>query len=248
MSMNGAIIELLGVWKSFGPLEVLKGLSFEVDKGTVTTLIGPSGCGKSTCLRCINTLEDVNKGSIRFKGQIIDYRDQKVKRNIRQRVGMVFQSYNLFPHMTVEENVTIAPRKVLGEKRAEARKRAQELLEQFGLGDKAKAMPDELSGGQQQRVALIRAMAMDPEVLLLDEITAALDPELTTEVLGAIRQLAEEGMTMVVVSHEIHFVKRLADQILFLEGGKVLESGPPDEVLGNPSERLRAFLSTIAEQ
>lgn len=247
MTVKTPIVELHDVWKSFGDNNVLQGVRFDVFEGTVTTLIGPSGCGKSTCLRCINTLERIDKGEIKFKGTAIDYDNAKMKRHVRQQIGIVFQSYNLFPHMTVEDNITVGPRKVLGRNRQESRDRARSLLVKFGLEEKADEMPDELSGGQQQRVALIRAMAMDPKVLLLDEITAALDPELTTEVLETVRQLAEEGMTMILVSHEIGFVRKIAEQILFLEHGKVLESGSPEKVFAHPSDRLETFLSSIME-
>jgi len=245
MSENYPIIELRNVWKSFGKLQVLKGISFEVFRGQVKGLIGPSGCGKSTCLRCINTLEVIDKGELIFKGAPIDYKNRKMCRYIREKIGIVFQAFNLFPHLNVEENITIGPRKVLGIRGSEARRRAYELLAKFGLKDKARAMPDELSGGQQQRVAIIRALAMDPELLLLDEITSALDPELTGEVLTLVKQLAQEGRTMVLVSHEIPFVKNVVDELIFLDGGVIVEAGPPERVLSSSNERVQRFLGSI---
>jgi len=247
MTRMQPIIEVCDLRKSYRDLEVLRGISFEVFRGGVTVLIGPSGCGKSTCLRCINTLETIDGGEVVFSGRAIDYNDHRVRRYVRQRVGIVFQSFNLFPHLDVEENVTVGPRKVLKMKRHEARERADELLKRFGLEDKATSMPDELSGGQQQRVAIIRAMAMNPEVLLLDEITSALDPELTSEVLALVKQLADEGVTMIIVSHEISFVKKIASQIIFLEDGSIIDKGIPDSVLSSSNERVKRFLATVAE-
>ncbi len=247
MTSTDPIIQVRGLRKSYKKLEVLKGVSFDVYRGGVTTLIGPSGCGKSTCLRCINTLETINGGEVIFAGKTIDYKNHGMRRYVRQRVGMVFQSFNLFPHLTVAENIIIGPRKVLGMQHQKALQRAHELLERFDLAEKKNAMPDELSGGQQQRVAIIRALAMNPEVLLLDEITSALDPELTSEVLALVKQLADEGVTMILVSHAINFVKRIAKEIIFLENGVIVEKGPPEKVLSSPNDRVQKFLATVSD-
>jgi len=242
---NEAILRLEGVTKSFGKLVVLKGIDLAVRKGEVVALIGPSGSGKSTCLRCINGLEVPDSGRVYFRGRQVNFTNRHERREIRKHIGIVFQSYNLFPHMTVEENITIGPRKVLGEERGEALRRAHELLEKFGLADKARAMPDQLSGGQQQRVAIIRALAMKPEILLLDEVTSALDPELTREVLNLITQLAAEGLTMVLVSHEMAFVRRTAVRVAFMEAGRIVLEGPVNEVLNTDNERVRRFLVAL---
>jgi polar amino acid transport system ATP-binding protein len=238
-------LRIEGLHKSFGPLEVLRGIDLTVAEHEVVALIGASGSGKSTLLRCINLLEEIDRGRIFIEGAEITAQGVDVNR-IRRRVGIVFQAFNLFPHMSVLGNVTLAPRKVVGVSRAEAEASAVVLLERFGLADKANEYPDRLSGGQQQRAAIVRALAMKPDVLLLDEITSALDPELVAEVLDVIRELATEGMTMVLATHEMGFARDVADRICFLDGGVILEEGPPSEVLSQPREaRTRQFLDRI---
>ena len=233
--------------KSFGGLEVLKGIDLEVDEHEVVGLIGASGSGKSTLLRCINLLEPVNAGRVFIEGEEITARGVDVNR-IRQRVGIVFQAFNLFPHMTVLRNVTLGPIEALGVSRAEADALATELLERFGLADKRDDYPDRLSGGQQQRVAIVRALAMKPDVMLLDEVTSALDPELVAEVLNVIRELAAGGMTMVIATHEMGFARDIANRIGFLDTGVILEEGPPEEIFTSPrEERTRRFLQSIIE-
>ncbi|MEU4115936.1 amino acid ABC transporter ATP-binding protein [Kitasatospora sp. NPDC028055] len=243
------------VHKSYGLVEVLKGIDLEVKQGEVFCLIGPSGSGKSTFLRCINHLEKINGGRLWVDGELVGYRQKGDKlhelkdREValkRRDIGMVFQRFNLFPHMTAMENVIEAPVQVKGESRAEARERAMALLERVGLADKAKNYPSQLSGGQQQRVAIARALAMKPKLMLFDEPTSALDPELVGDVLDVMRGLAEEGMTMVVVTHEMGFAREVGDALVFMDGGVVVESGNPREVLTNPQhERTRAFLSKV---
>ncbi|HWH23806.1 MAG TPA: amino acid ABC transporter ATP-binding protein [Candidatus Limnocylindria bacterium] len=234
-----------GLHKSFGALEVLRGLDLTVAEHEVVALIGASGSGKSTLLRCINLLEEIDAGRIFIEGIEITGRGVNVDR-VRRRIGIVFQSFNLFPHMTVLGNITLAPRQVLKLPKPEADERARTLLERFGLADKRDEYPDRLSGGQQQRAAIVRAMAMQPDVLLLDEITAALDPELVAEVLDVIRELAAEGMTLVLATHEMGFARDVADRICFLDGGVILEQGPPSELLSDPrEERTRQFLQRI---
>jgi polar amino acid transport system ATP-binding protein len=234
-----------GLHKSFGDLEVLRGIDLTVAEHEVVCLIGASGSGKSTLLRCINLLEDINAGRIWIEGVEITGRGVNVDR-VRQRIGIVFQSFNLFPHMTVLRNVTLAPRKVLGLSASEADDRANELLARFGLADKAGEYPDRLSGGQQQRAAIVRAMAMRPDILLLDEITAALDPELVAEVLDVIRELAAEGMTLVIATHEMGFARDVADRVCFLDSGVILEQGPPSVMLSAPThERTQRFLQRV---
>nr|WP_281180989.1 amino acid ABC transporter ATP-binding protein [Streptomyces varsoviensis] len=220
-------------------------MDLEVPSHTVTALIGASGSGKSTLLRCANLLEEIDDGAIFLDGEEIT--DPRVDPDaVRRRIGVVFQAYNLFPHMTVEQNITLAPRRVHGVSREAARERARELLERLGLADKAGEYPDRLSGGQQQRVAIVRALAARPRLLLLDEITAALDPELVGEVLGVVRDLKEDGMTMVLATHEMGFAREVADQVCFLDGGVVLERGTPQEIFGAPrQERTRRFLRRI---
>jgi len=231
--------------KSFGRLEVLRGIDLTVAEHEVVCLIGASGSGKSTMLRCINLLEDIDRGRIWIEGEEITGRNVDVN-SIRRRIGIVFQAFNLFPHMSVLHNVTLAPRKVLGLSRADAETRAMELLTRFGLAEKAREYPDRLSGGQQQRAAIVRALAMKPDVLLLDEITAALDPELVAEVLDVIRELAAEGMTLVIATHEMGFARDVADRICFLDGGRILEQGPPSVILSAPrEERTQRFLQRI---
>jgi polar amino acid transport system ATP-binding protein len=233
--------------KSFDGLEVLKGIDLEVDEHEVVGLIGASGSGKSTLLRCINLLEPVNAGRVFIEGEEITARGVDVNR-IRQRVGIVFQAFNLFPHMTVLRNVTLGPIEALGVSRAEADALATELLERFGLVDKRDDYPDRLSGGQQQRVAIVRALAMKPDVMLLDEVTSALDPELVAEVLNVIRELAAGGMTMVIATHEMGFARDIANRIGFLDAGVILEEGPPEEIFTSPrEERTRRFLQSIIE-
>ena len=235
------------VRKSFGTRVVLDSIDLEVDRGQVITLIGASGSGKSTLLRCTNLLEPIDDGEIWFDGVDISEPGRKPD-PVRRRIGMVFQSFNLFPHMTVLENVTLAPRKVLGRHRRDADDRARAMLDRFGLADKADDYPDRCSGGQQQRVAIVRALQMDPEVMLLDEITSALDPELVSEVLGIVRDLAHQGMTMLLATHEMGFAKEVASKVCFLYEGVVHEEGPPAQIFGDPhEERTRAFLKSIIE-
>jgi polar amino acid transport system ATP-binding protein len=241
-----------GVHKRFGALEVLKGIDLEVGRGEVMCLLGPSGSGKSTFLRCINHLEQINSGRLSVDGELVGYReaggklhelrDEEVSGK-RAQIGMVFQSFNLFPHMTALENVTLAPLRVKKVARSQARERATELMARVGLSDKLDVYPVALSGGQQQRVAIARALAMEPKLMLFDEPTSALDPELVGDVLDAMRQLAHDGMTMIVVTHEIGFAREVADTVVFMDDGMVVESGQPAEVLGNPQhERTKAFL------
>ena len=242
-----AFIEIRGITKSYGALPVLKGLSLSVEEHDVVTLIGPSGSGKSTLLRCINGLEEIEAGEIRVHGERITGPGVDVDA-LRRDIGIVFQSYNLFPHMSVLENITLAPIHVLKLPKAAAEERAMILLARFGLADKARDYPDRLSGGQQQRVAIVRALAMEPMVLLLDEITSALDPELVSEVLAIVRQLAEQGMTMVIATHEMGFAREVSSKVCFLFDGVVHEEGPPAQIFGQPvRERTRAFLASIRE-
>jgi polar amino acid transport system ATP-binding protein len=240
-----AFLELEGVHKHFGANHVLRGVDLYVDEHDVVCLIGPSGCGKSTLLRCINALEEIDGGAIHIDGEQASGRGVDLD-GLRQDVGIVFQSFNLFPHMTVLENVTLAPRKVLGLPRKEAADRAHTLLARIGLDEKASDYPDRLSGGQQQRVAIVRALAMGPDVLLLDEITSALDPELVAEVLDVIRELAGQGMTMVIATHEMHFARDVSNRVCFLDDGRILEEGPPDRMFSSPTnERTKRFLDRI---
>ena len=247
------MIEVKELKKSFGALEVLKGVSFGVEKGEVVVVLGPSGSGKSTMLRCMNLLEDYEGGEISIDGTVIGYRIDATGRRVawaeaenaklREQVGMVFQSFNLFPHRTALENVMMGPLRVRGVASAQARSLALELLGKVGLADKANEYPIRLSGGQQQRVAIARSLAMQPKVMLFDEVTSALDPELVGEVLRVIRQLAQEGMTMVIVTHEIPFARDVGDRVIFMDGGVILEQGPPSKVIADPSsERLKLFL------
>ena len=242
-----AFLEINGVVKRFLRYEVLRGLNLEVDQHQVVCLIGPSGCGKSTLLRCINGLEEIQAGEIRLHGDRVSGPGVDMNR-LRRDVGIVFQSFNLFPHMTVLQNVTLAPIHALRFAPAEAAERAMALLRRIGLDGKAAEYPDRLSGGQQQRVAIVRALAMGPMLLLLDEITSALDPELVSEVLNIVRDLAAEGMTMLIATHEMGFAREVASKVCFLDGGVVHEEGPPDKIFGNPDgERTRAFLKRIIE-
>ena len=243
------------VHKSFGRNEVLKGITLQVKLGEVMCLLGPSGSGKSTFLRCINHLEKINAGRLSVDGELVGYRqvgdrlhelnEAEIARK-RAEIGMVFQHFNLFPHMTALENVTCAPIRVKGVAREEARAKGRELLDRVGLADKIDAYPKQLSGGQQQRVAIARSLAMEPKLMLFDEPTSALDPELVGEVLAVMQQLARDGMTMVVVTHEMGFAREVADTVVFMDGGVVVETGPPSEVLTSPRhERTRAFLSKV---
>ncbi|MFD3790273.1 amino acid ABC transporter ATP-binding protein [Streptomyces cyaneofuscatus] len=241
------VLRMEAVRKSFGASLVLRDVDLEVAPHTVTALIGASGSGKSTLLRCANLLEEIDDGAIWLEGEEIT--DPRTDADaVRRRIGVVFQAYNLFPHLTVLQNITLAPQRVHGLSRAEAEGRARELLERLGLGAKADEYPDRLSGGQQQRTAIVRALAVRPRLLLLDEITAALDPELVGEVLGLVREVKDEGMTMVIATHEMAFAREVADQVCFLDAGVVLERGTPDEVFGAPrEERTRKFLRRIVE-
>jgi polar amino acid transport system ATP-binding protein len=241
-------IQIRALHKAFGSLEVLKGIDFEVRRGDVVCVIGPSGSGKSTLLRCVNRLEEPTSGQILVEGIDICDRDTDLDQ-VRTHIGMVFQQFNLFPHMNVLKNLTIAQTKVLKRSRAEAEDKARQVLERVGLIDKIDEYPIRLSGGQQQRVAIARALAMDPDMMLFDEATSALDPELVGEVLGVMRSLAEDGMTMMVVTHEMHFARRVADRVVFMDGGVVVEEGPPGELLENPRhERTQRFLRQVNER
>ncbi|MCG8272581.1 amino acid ABC transporter ATP-binding protein [Aquamicrobium sp. NLF2-7] len=242
-----AFIELSGIEKSYSGHQVLKGIDLDVEKHQVVTLIGASGSGKSTLLRCINALETIDRGTVSVDGDVVSGPGVDLDR-LRRKVGMVFQSFNLFPHMTVEENIAVGPIRLLGEDRGAALKRARELLERVNLEHRAGYYPDQLSGGQQQRVAIVRAIAMRPEALLLDEITSALDPELVAEVLNIVRDLARDGMTMILATHEMQFAREVSDVVVFLEQGRLLEKGPPAQIFGEPKEeRTRAFLKQIIE-
>ncbi|MGX4655312.1 amino acid ABC transporter ATP-binding protein [Micromonospora sp. SCSIO 07396] len=242
-----AVLTCRGLRKEFGGRVVLDGLDLTVDEHQVVALIGASGSGKSTLLRCVNLLEELDDGTITLDGEEIS--DPRVDPDrVRRRIGMVFQSYNLFPHLSVLENVTLAPRRVHRRARAEAEAQARELLARVGLADRADAYPDRLSGGQQQRVAIVRALANSPRLMLLDEVTSALDPELVGEVLAMIRDLKADGMTMVLATHEMGFAREVADQVCFLDAGRVVETGPPAQVFGEPTQpRTRQFLRRIIE-
>jgi polar amino acid transport system ATP-binding protein len=248
MSENGAqFVSVRGVTKRFGDLEVLKHVDLEVPKHGVVSLIGASGSGKSTLLRCINLLERVDEGEIVVDGQRLT--GEKVDVNaVRRKIGIVFQAYNLFPHMTVIQNVMLGPRKVRGLPRERCESIAQELLRRIGLEAKAREYPDRLSGGQQQRVAIARALAMEPDLMLLDEITSALDPQLVAEVLQLVRELTEVGMTMIIATHEMTFAREVSDLICFLDGGVICEQGPPEQIFSDPREpRTREFLARVIE-
>jgi polar amino acid transport system ATP-binding protein len=241
------VLEIAGLRKSFGKLDVLRGIDLAVTEHEVVCLIGASGSGKSTLLRCVNLLEPIAAGRIYLEGEEITARGVDLDR-IRRRIGIVFQSFNLFPHMSVMDNVTLAPRKALRTPRAQAETEARALLIRFGLDDKRAEYPDRLSGGQQQRVAIVRALAMQPDILLLDEVTSALDPELIAVVLSLIRELARGGMTMIIATHEMGFARDIANRICFLDKGVILEEGPPETILGDPREpRTRQFLQRIIE-
>jgi len=238
-------VQVRGVSKWFGALQVLDKIDLEVPEHNVVCLIGASGSGKSTLLRCLNLLERVEQGEIRIDGQRVTH--EKVDVNeLRRKIGIVFQAYNLFPHMTVLQNVMLAPRKARGLSRDEAEGRARGLLQRIGLEEKADEFPDRLSGGQQQRVAIVRALAMDPKLMLLDEITSALDPQLVSDVLGLVRELADAGMTMILATHEMGFAREVADKVCFLDGGRILEEGDPAQIFSEPREpRTREFLSRV---
>lgn len=239
------MIEVKDLKKSFGKLDVLRGISEKIEEQEVVCVIGPSGSGKSTFLRCLNLLEEPTGGEVYLDGERINAPGVDIDK-IRERLGMVFQNFNLFPHMTVLDNVTLAPVKVKGKNRAEAEESALKILETVGLSDKAASFPASLSGGQKQRVAIARALAMEPEVMLFDEPTSALDPEMVGEVLNVMKKLAEEGMTMVIVTHEMGFAREVADRVLFIDQGVVMEQGTPEELFGAPkNERTKSFLSKV---
>jgi polar amino acid transport system ATP-binding protein len=245
MSEVGEALRLERVHKSFGAAEVLKGIDLSLAEHEVVCLIGASGSGKSTLLRCVNLLERIDEGRIFLRGEEITARGTDANR-IRRRIGIVFQAFNLFPHMSVLRNVTLGPIEALGKPRAQAEADATALLERFGLADRRADYPDRLSGGQQQRVAIVRALAMEPELMLLDEVTSALDPELVAEVLNVIRELAGSGMTMLIATHEMSFARDIADRICFLDAGSILEEGPPEEILASPKQpRTQQFLERI---
>ena len=239
------LIHVDGLQKAFGDLQVLDGIDIDIYRGDVMVVVGPSGSGKSTFLRCLNRLEESTGGSIYFNG--VDITDKKV--NIdkhRQKMGMVFQQFNLFPHLTIMRNLTIGPMKLLGKSKEEAEQKAQELLNRVGLGDRGNSYPKQLSGGQKQRVAIVRALCMEPEVMLFDEPTSALDPEMVGEVLEVMRELARDGMTMVCVTHEMGFAREVANRVIFIDEGKIAEEAPPEEFFSNPKcERLQDFLSKV---
>jgi polar amino acid transport system ATP-binding protein len=244
---EGPALLLENVRKSFGENEVLKGIDLTVEPHEVVCLIGASGSGKSTLLRCVNLVEPIDAGRVVVDGEEITAPGVDANR-IRRRIGIVYQSYNLFPHMTVLRNITLAPREALRQDRAQAEENARRLLDRFGLLDRENEYPDRLSGGQQQRVAIVRALAMRPHLMLLDEVTSALDPELVAEVLSVIKELAREGMTMLIATHEMGFARDIADRVCFLEAGRILEQGPPDKIFTSPENpRTRRFLSRIIE-
>ena len=253
--MPESVLKLKGIHKRFGDLEVLRGIDLDVAGGEVVCVLGPSGSGKSTLLRCINLLEQPEKGEIYLEGRDICRGSNAPSGEagweldfLRQRVGIVFQHFNLFPHRTALQNVTMAQEKALGRSRGEARAKATELLERVGLADKLNQYPERLSGGQQQRVAIARALAMDPHLMLFDEVTSALDPELIKEVLDVMRELAAEGMTMIVVTHEMGFARDVGDRVIFMDGGVIVEQGPPSAVLDSPrEERTKRFLGLVLE-
>ena len=253
---GGAMLKLENIHKRFGELEVLRGIDLEVRRGEVVCVLGPSGSGKSTLLRCVNLLEPPEQGEIFVEGRDICKGPGSAAGEagweldfVRQRVGIVFQQFNLFPHKTALENVTMAPERVLDKSAEEARAKATQLLERVGLADKLNEYPERLSGGQQQRVAIARALAMDPHVMLFDEVTSALDPELVKEVLDVMRELANEGMTMIVVTHELGFAREVADRVVFLDEGMIVEQGKPAQVLDNPrEERTRRFLGLVLDR
>ncbi len=243
--MADELLTIDNIVKRFGDTTILDGISFSVKKSEVIVIVGPSGCGKSTLLRCINALEPIQEGSITLDGDVIE-RNSKTLPLLRQRIGMVFQSYDLFPHLTVLDNILLAPCKVQKRDKEEVKQEAMSLLERVGLKEKAKSYPRELSGGQKQRVAIVRALCMHPEILLFDEVTAALDPEMVREVLDVMLDLAKQGRTMLIVTHEMQFARAIADRIIFLDNGKIVEEATPDEFFDNPkTERAKQFLNTF---
>lgn len=242
---DNAIIRVENLQKSFGELNVLTGIDININRGDVVVVIGPSGSGKSTFLRCLNRLEESTGGSIFFEDIDITAKDVNINKH-RQKMGMVFQQFNLFPHLTIMRNLTIGPMKLLGKTKGQAEERAQELLDRVGLGDRALSYPNQLSGGQKQRVAIVRALCMEPEVMLFDEPTSALDPEMVGEVLEVMKELAREGMTMVVVTHEMGFAREVANRVIFIDEGKIMEEGTPGQIFGQPQHpRLKEFLSKV---
>ncbi len=245
VNMEKPLIQVQNLGKSFGDINVLKGIDIDIHQGDVVFVVGPSGSGKSTFLRCLNRLEEPTEGKILFEG--VDILDPKTDIDKhRQKMGMVFQQFNLFPHMTILKNLTIAPMKLQKKSQKEAEETALELLERVGLADRASAYPSQLSGGQKQRIAIVRALCMKPDVMLFDEPTSALDPEMVGEVLNVMRDLAEEKMTMVVVTHEMGFAREVATRVLFMDGGNFVEEAPPEEFFGNPkNDRLKSFLSKV---
>ena len=245
MSGSEELLKIENLQKSFDGQEILKGINLTVHKGEVVVVIGPSGCGKSTLLRCMNGLEAIQGGSITLQGEPVDGTSKNIA-SIRQKIGMVFQNYELFPHMTILKNVTLAPMKVQRRTKQEAEEEARQMLERVGLIDKVDSYPGQLSGGQKQRVAIVRALCMHPEIMLFDEVTAALDPEMVREVLDVMLELAKSGSTMVIVTHEMSFARAVADRVLFLDGGKIVEEGTPEEFFTNPkTERAKQFLHTF---
>lgn len=248
MEKTEALLEIRHIKKDYGSADVLRDVSLTVHRGEVVVVIGPSGCGKSTLLRCINGLEPIQSGEILLGGQVLTDGTAKWSQ-IRQKIGMVFQSYELFPHMTVMQNVLLGPLKVQGRQKAEAEKMAETLLERVGLLEKKDSFPRQLSGGQKQRVAIVRALMMQPEIMLFDEVTAALDPEMVREVLDVMLELAKGGMTMVIVTHEMQFARATADRVVFMDGGEIVESGDPEELFTRPqTERLQQFLNIFTFQ
>jgi polar amino acid transport system ATP-binding protein len=244
---DATFLEMRGVEKSFGANKVLNGIDLAVGEHELVSLIGASGCGKSTLLRCVNALEPIQAGTISLQGKVVSGKGVNVDEH-RRDVGIVFQSFNLFPHMNVLQNITLAPRQVLGLNRQQAEERADALLQRVGLHEKRKQYPDSLSGGQQQRVAIVRALAMRPKLMLLDEITSSLDPELVAEVLNIVRELADEGMTMLLATHEMSFAREASSRVCFLDQGVILEQGPPDQIFSEPTDpRTQAFLKRIIE-
>lgn len=245
MKEKEVLLEIKDLHKSFGNLEAIKGIDLEIDKGDIVVIIGPSGSGKSTVLRCMNLLEQPTSGDIVFEGQSIMENKKNIDK-IRENIGMVFQNFNLFPNKSIIENITLAPMKVKGISKADAEKKAEELLTRVGLIEKKYSFPNQLSGGQQQRIAIARALAMEPDMMLFDEPTSALDPEMVKEVLDVIKELADEGMTMAIVTHEMGFAKEVADRVIFVDGGKIVEDGSPEEVFNNPkSDRAKDFFAKI---
>lgn len=242
---NTVSLEIKGLVKKFGSETVLDGIDISVHKGEVLVVLGPSGCGKSTLLRCINALEPLNGGSVKLDGEIVDAKSKNLSQ-LRQKIGMVFQSYDLFPHKTIIDNIILAPMKVQKRKKTEAKAEAEQLLKRVGLWEKRNAYPRQLSGGQKQRAAIVRALCMHPEIMLFDEVTAALDPEMVREVLDVMLELAKGGMTMIIVTHEMKFAEAIADRVIFIDNGKIVEESKPEEFFKNPkTDRAKEFLNTF---